>query len=96
MGKHLYKPPTTGSTGNILVADVHRAQQIDGVKALLKKKNSELVKNTAQVVLVGFNLLTFLLISHLRMLLDNRLRSILRRACNGILKGKSVPLKEEY
>ena len=52
MGKHLYKrpplsppplPPTTGSTGNILVADVYRAQQTDGVKALLKKKNTELV-----------------------------------------------------
>ena len=32
-----------------------------------------------QVALVGFKLLTFLLISHLRMLLDNSLRSILRR-----------------
>ena len=30
------------------------------------------------------------------MLLENSLRSILRRTCNGILKGKSVPLKEEY
>ena len=49
MGKHLYKPPpppilpTTGSTGKILGADVHQAQQTDGVKALLKKKNTELV-----------------------------------------------------
>ena len=50
MGKHLYKrppplpaPTTTGSTGKTLVADVHRAQQTDGVKALLKKKNTELV-----------------------------------------------------
>ena len=34
---------TTGSTGKSLVADVHRAQQADGVKALLKKKNTELV-----------------------------------------------------
>ena len=88
-------PPTTGSTGKILVADVHRAQQTDGVKALLKKKNTELV-NVPKVALVGFNLLMFLLVSHLRMLLDNSLRSILRRTCNGILKGKSVPLKEEY
>ena len=32
-----------------------------------------------QVVLVGFNLLMFLLINHLRMWLDNSLRSILRR-----------------
>ena len=36
---------TTGSTGKILVADVHRAQQTDGFKALLKKKNTELVNN---------------------------------------------------
>ena len=36
IGKHLYKPPTTGSTRKILVADVHRAQQKDSVKALLK------------------------------------------------------------
>ena len=43
MGKHLYKPQTTGSTGKTLVADVHGAQQTDGVKALLKKKNTELV-----------------------------------------------------
>ena len=34
---------TTDSTGKTLVADVHRAQQTDGVKALLKKKNTELV-----------------------------------------------------
>ena len=36
-------PPTTGSTGKILVADLHQAQQTDGVKALVKKKNTELV-----------------------------------------------------
>ena len=34
---------TTGLTGKILVADVHRAQQTDGVKALLEKKSTELV-----------------------------------------------------
>ena len=94
-GNIFINPPTTGSTGKILVADVHRAQQTDGVKALLKKKNTELV-NVPLVVLVGFNLFMFLLISHLRMLSDNSLRSILRRTCNSILKGKSVPLKEEY
>ena len=94
-GNIFINPPTTGSTAKILVADMHRAQQADGVKALLKKKNTELV-NVPLVVLVGFNLLMFLLISHLRMLLDNSLRSILRRTCNGILKEKSVPLKEEY
>ena len=49
-----------------------------------------------QVVLVRFNLLMFLLISHLTMLLDNSLRSILRRTCISILKGKSVPLKGKY
>ena len=42
-GNIFINPPTTGSTGKILVADVHRAQQTDGVKALLKKKNTELV-----------------------------------------------------
>ena len=36
-------PLTTGSTGKLLVADVHRAQQTDGIKALLKKKNTEFV-----------------------------------------------------
>ena len=55
---------------------------MDGVKALLKKKNNELI-NVPQVVLVGFNLMMFLLISHLRMLLDNSLSSILRTTCNG-------------
>ena len=43
MGKHLYKPPNNWLNWKILVADVHRAQQADGVKALLKKKNTELV-----------------------------------------------------
>ena len=42
-GNILINLPTTDSTGKTLVADVHRAQQIDGVKALLKKKNTELV-----------------------------------------------------
>ena len=43
MGKHLYKSPNSWFNWKILVADVHRAQQTDGVKALLKKKNTELV-----------------------------------------------------
>ena len=42
MGKHLYKPPYNWLNWKILVADVHQAQQADGVKALLKKKNIEL------------------------------------------------------
>ena len=42
-GNIFINPPTTCLTGKILVADVHRAQQTDGVKALLKKKNIELV-----------------------------------------------------
>ena len=42
MGKHLYKSPTTDLTGKILVADVHRAQQTDDVKTLLKKENTKL------------------------------------------------------
>ena len=44
-GNIFINPLTTGSTGKILVADVHRAQQTDGFKALLKKKNTELVNN---------------------------------------------------
>ena len=43
MGKHLYKPPNNWLNWKNLVADVHRAQQTDGVEALLKKKNTELV-----------------------------------------------------
>ena len=35
-GNIFINPPTTGSTGKIFVADVHRAQQTDDVKALLK------------------------------------------------------------
>ena len=42
-GNIFINPRTTGSAGKILVADVHRVQQTDGVKALLKKKNNELV-----------------------------------------------------
>ena len=61
MGKHLYKPPITGSTGKFLVGDEHRAQLADGVKALLKKKNIELVNvppgctSRAQPLDVSFN-----------------------------------------
>ena len=91
MGKHFYKPPTNWLIGKVLVA----AQQTDDAKALLKKKNTDWLM-LPQVELVGFNLLMSLLISHLRMLLDNSLRGIWRRTCNGILNGKSVPLKEEY
>ena len=41
---HPHHPPTTtDSTGKILIVDVHRAQQTDGVKALLKKKITEIV-----------------------------------------------------
>ena len=42
-GNIFLNPPAPGSTGKILVADVHRAQQTDDVKALLKKKKTELV-----------------------------------------------------
>ena len=42
-GNVFVNPATPGSTGKILVADVHRAQQTDGVKALLKKTKTELV-----------------------------------------------------
>ena len=86
-GNICINPPTTGSTEKILVAD--------GVKALLKKKNTKLVNvapgctSRVQPLDVSFN-------KPLRMLLDNSLRSILRRTCNGILKQKSVPLKEEH
>ena len=43
MGNIFINPPTTGSNGKVLVADVHRAQQKDAFKALLKKKNNEQV-----------------------------------------------------
>ena len=33
------KPPTNGSSGKILISDVHRAQQTGKVKCILKKKN---------------------------------------------------------
>ena len=42
-GNIFINSPTTGSTGKIFVADVHRAQKTDGFRALLKKKNTELV-----------------------------------------------------
>ena len=60
-GNIFKNPPTTGSTGKILVADVIRAQQTGGVKALLKKKNTELVNvppgcaSRVQPVGVSFN-----------------------------------------
>ena len=94
-GNICINPPTTGSTEKILVADVHGAHQTDGVKALPKKKKIKLVNvapgctSRVQPLDVSFN-------KPLRMLLDNSLRSILRRTCNGILKQKSVPLKKEY
>ena len=34
------KPPTPGSSGKILVADVHRAHQIANVKKLLQNKSA--------------------------------------------------------
>ena len=93
-GNIFINPLTTSSTGKILVADVHRAHQMVSKLCLRKKTPNCLM--FPQVVLVRFNLVMFLLIIHLRMLLNNSLRSILRRTCNSILKGKSVPLKEEY
>ena len=94
-GNIFTNPPTADSTGKILVADVHRAQQTDGVKAMLKKKLPNWLI-FPQLVLVRFNILMFLLRSHLRALLDKSLRNFSRRISNGILKGKSVPVKEKY
>ena len=37
-------PPTNGSYGKILIADVHRAQQADKVKCILKKRKTNLIK----------------------------------------------------
>lgn len=42
-GNVLMNPHTPGSTGKILIADVHRAQQTEAVKTLLKKCRTELV-----------------------------------------------------
>ena len=36
-------PPTPGSSGKILVADVHRAQQTANVKKLLQNKSTLLI-----------------------------------------------------
>ena len=42
-GNIILNPPTPGSIGKILYADVHKAQQTDGVKILLKKRKNALV-----------------------------------------------------
>ena len=42
-GNVFTNPATPGSTGKFLLADVHRAQQTDGVKALLSKCKTTLV-----------------------------------------------------
>ena len=39
----LFNPPTPGSTGKILYADVHTAQQTAGVKIMLRKAKTTLV-----------------------------------------------------
>ena len=97
MGKHLYKLPNNWLIWKNFscwyVRFEHNKQMAS--KHCFRRKTLNWFM-FPQFVLVGFNLLMFLLISHLRMLLDNSLRSILRRTCNSILKGKSVPLKEEY
>ena len=98
-GNIFINPPTTGSTGKMLVTDVHRAQQADDAKAQLKKKNSELVNvppgctSRVQPLDVSFNKPFKDVV---RQLSEKHLEENLRRTCNGILKGKSVPLKEEY
>ena len=38
-------PPTNGSSGKILIADVQRAQQTDKVKCILKKKKKTVLIN---------------------------------------------------
>ena len=88
-GNIFINPATTGSTEKNLVAE----QMLP--KLCLRRKIPNWLM-FLQIVLVWFNLLMFLLISRLRMLLDNSLGSILRGTCNGILKGKAMPLKEEY
>ena len=40
----LTNPPQSGSSGKILVADVHHAQQTNEVKKLLQKKKTLLIK----------------------------------------------------
>ena len=40
---HFIKPPTNGSSGKILIAGVHRAQQTDKVKYILKKTDLRLL-----------------------------------------------------
>ena len=95
IGKHLYKPPNNWLNWKTfsLMCIEHNKQMVSKLCLWRKTPNWLMFP---KVVLVGFDLLMFLLISHLKMLLDNSFRSILRRTCNGILKGKSVPLKEEH
>ena len=60
-GNILINPQTTGSTGKVLVADVHRSQLADGAKSLLKRKSTELVNvlpgctSRVQLLHVSFN-----------------------------------------
>ena len=42
-GNYLTNPPTPGSTGKVLIADVHRAQQTENVKTLLARTKTALV-----------------------------------------------------
>ena len=43
MGKLLHQPPTPVSSGKILLADVHRAQQTANAKKLLQNKSTLLI-----------------------------------------------------
>ena len=58
-------PPTPGSSGKILVADVHRAQQTANVKKLLQNKST--LSMSHQAVQAEFSHLMFLSTSHLNM-----------------------------
>ena len=42
-GNTLLNPPTNGSSGKILFADIHKAQQTDTVKIMLKKHKTTLI-----------------------------------------------------
>ena len=47
--KNLFKNPIgQNSDGKILIADVHRAQQTDSVKELLKKHKTSLVNESSE------------------------------------------------
>ena len=66
-------PPAPGSSGKILVADVHRAQQTANLKKLLQNKST--LSMPHQAVQAEFSHSMFLSTSHLNMRFEISLRN---------------------